>query len=52
MEFNLRWIEPAKTKLTGFSGKVKVPEGRITLPITVGHLFNYVTTIDEFQVFD
>ena len=52
IEFDLRQIEPAKTKLTGFSGEIKVPEGRITLPITVRHSSNHVTTMDEFQVID
>ena len=52
MEFNLRRVEPAKIKLTGFSGEVKVSEGRIALSITLGNHSNYVTTMDEFQVVD
>ena len=35
IKFDLRKVELAKSNVTGFSGKVKVPEGRITsLPWT------------------
>ena len=39
-------------KLTGFSGEIKVPEGKVTLPITVGNASRYITMVDEFQVVD
>ena len=52
MDFDLRRVEPAKTKFTGFNGEVKVPEGRITLPVTVGDSSNHATTMDEFQIVD
>ena len=52
MDFDPRRIEPTNTKLTGFSGEIKVPEGRVTLPVTVGNASRYITTVDEFQVVD
>ena len=52
MDFDMRRIEPVSSNLTGFSGEVKVPEGRATLPITIGEEGNYITTLDEFHVVD
>ena len=52
MEFDLRRIEPTKNSLTGFSGEVKVLEGWITFPITVGEKSNYIISMDEFQLID
>ena len=52
MEFDLRKVEPVKSNLIGFSGKVKVLEGRITLPITMGIEANHITIMDEFHVVD
>ena len=52
MDFDPRRIEPANTKLTGFSWEIKVPEGRVTLPVTIGNASRYITTVDEFQVVD
>ena len=52
MDFDLRRVKPVNTKLTGFSGEIKVPEGRVALTVIVGNSSHYITTVDEFQVID
>ncbi|XP_010251343.1 PREDICTED: uncharacterized protein LOC104593283 [Nelumbo nucifera] len=49
MKLVLEHLQPANVPLVGFSGNVVRPEGRITLPITVGTT-RQVTRMTEFLV--